>query len=54
MVLHKSKCNGPLTNRSQYLKPINRAFGEIYDVTIVGMTAWIKPIRGCPLDYEKM
>jgi len=26
MILHKADCNGPLDHRSQYLKPINRAF----------------------------
>ncbi len=31
MVLHKSTCNGPLANRSQYLEPINRAFREKFE-----------------------
>lgn len=28
MILHKADCNRPLDHRSQYLKPINRAFQE--------------------------
>ncbi len=31
MVLHKAPCNGPLSNRSQYLASINRAFGETFE-----------------------
>lgn len=27
---------------------------EDYEVTITGMTVWIKPAWGCPLDYEAM
>lgn len=30
MVLHKIDCNGPLTHRSQYLNPINRAYRESF------------------------
>ena len=31
MVLHKRNCNGPLSHRSQYLSPINQAFGENFE-----------------------
>ena len=31
MILHKQDCNGPLTNRAQYLQRINRAFGENFE-----------------------
>lgn len=31
MVLHKLNCNGPLNNRNQYLKFINKAFGENFE-----------------------
>lgn len=31
MVLHKRACNGPLSHRSQYLGPINQAFGEHFE-----------------------
>ena len=31
MVLHKRACNGPLGHRSQYLTPINQAFGEKFE-----------------------
>lgn len=31
MVLHKKDCNGPLSHRSQYLGPINQAFGETFE-----------------------
>jgi len=28
MILHKMECNGPLAHRSQYLTPLNKAYGE--------------------------
>ncbi|MBT9776449.1 RloB domain-containing protein [Clostridium sp. MCC353] len=31
IVLHKADCNGPLTHRSQYLIPLNRAYGEKFE-----------------------
>lgn len=31
MVLHKTICNAPLDYRSQYLNPINRAYGENFE-----------------------
>ena len=31
MVLHKRKCNGPLSDRKQYLNPINQSFGEKFE-----------------------
>ena len=31
IALHKVNCNGPLTNRSQYITHINRAFGENFE-----------------------
>lgn len=31
MVLHKQELNSPLTNRSQYIAPINRAFNEHFE-----------------------
>lgn len=31
IVLHKGNCNGPLSNRKQYLNPINQAFGEKFE-----------------------
>lgn len=31
MVLHKQICNGSLTNRTQYLSPINRAYCENFE-----------------------
>lgn len=29
--MHKRACNGPLGHRSQYLTPINQAFGEKFE-----------------------
>ena len=31
MVLHKKTCNGSFADRSQYLEPINQAYGEIFE-----------------------
>ena len=31
MILHKRDCNGSLTDRRQYLNPINQAFGEKFE-----------------------
>ena len=31
IVLHKTECNAPLTHRSQYLTPINRAYSEKFE-----------------------
>ena len=31
IVLHKKDCSGPLTHRSQYLKHINKIFGECFE-----------------------
>lgn len=31
MVLHKIDCNGPISHRTQYLRPINRAFEENFE-----------------------
>jgi len=31
MILHKCDCNGILSNRDQYLIPINRAYGESFE-----------------------
>ena len=31
IILHKMDCNGPLTNRYQYLSPLNRAYGETFE-----------------------
>jgi hypothetical protein len=31
IVLHKTDCNGHLSNRSQYLKPINNAYNEQFE-----------------------
>ena len=31
LVLHKRNCNGPLSDRKQYLNPINQAFGERFE-----------------------
>ena len=31
IVLHKRNCNGPLSDRKQYLHPINRAYGEKFE-----------------------
>ena len=31
MVLHKKTCNGSFANRSQYLEPINQAYGEKFE-----------------------
>lgn len=31
IILHKADCNGPLTHRSQYLIPLNRAYREKFE-----------------------
>ena len=31
IILHKADCNGSLTNRRQYLAPLNRAYGEDFE-----------------------
>lgn len=31
MILHKQSCNGHLTNKTQYLRPINNAYGESFE-----------------------
>lgn len=31
IILHKADCNGSLTNRRQYLAPLNRAYGENFE-----------------------
>lgn len=31
MILHKADCNGLMTHRSQYLAPLNRAYGENFE-----------------------
>ena len=31
MVLHRRNCNGPMSDRSHYLAPINQAFGERFE-----------------------